>query len=910
MSIPKLTAAQRRLTFGREKPGSVDILGLAGASGAGVGAAVTAEAGETEPLNLNEVARQLATGTRLQPSTKPATEPLNLDEVAQTLRQAKPVPATGNVELAETAPIGVQDIIARLNEIENAPPLVGLKEPVVAPSAEVAEEDKLPWWQDLALGGAAYGLAATGVGLAPVTAGASLGLTAVAGTGMYLAAKQALTGKPPTLEEIAKETAIGFGVMYAGPLIKGVEKVTRVAARPFEKALGPVVDQVWQNVVVRPLNVPLPGLKKSIAELGQPAVERLEKSLPMVAKTFRRTSAQKALSTEIGEALGKETRLLKPAEAYEVMKGLRGTPIEELTEPRAKEVLARFEDRLRETKLDIRYENEFRSNLSKLLTKPIEQVETALGPGEAEKILKSVEWVITSNKPKIKDIHNSLEMIIRSPTMPDEMKVLAKDLWSFSAKTAAEVADAARKASNTYLIDRLIGYRGLASSTAKPGYVESKYGQLKGLFVPKDVELELDALHKVPYIARSWYSKWLMGPWKTGKVILRTSTHMRNILSNVMLNDIGGLPFYRVDIYMKALKELRNNGSMWKEFSRATGAGGTFSQEEIYQLGAGLKYGATMFDKLYSLYDRVVAPVRGLYRAEESWFKLAKYMHNRELGVGKADAALDAMKWTLNYGEVTPFIAHMRTTLMPFATWYFKAIPLVADAAVHHPLRVAKWIAFGLEAQNYALQQVGLSEEEWKSIESTLPDYFRKGLYLMMPWRDDQGRLNLLNLTYVIPGLGDLSEFYQRSVPETLIQNPFVTLASTLLSKKKFSGAPLYYDWEEPGTKFAKAFAYAWEQMMPAPVPGGTDWNALYRSLTDVTGEAPSVEQTLAGLAGFKLSPIDVNAYARRADAIKRIHEAEMATQMKKDLKQARTNDEVNSILERYRRLREREISP
>jgi hypothetical protein len=245
---------------------------------------------------------------------------------------------------------------------------------------------------------------------------------------------------------------------------------------------------------------------------------------------------------------------------------------------------------------------------------------------------------------------------------------------------------------------------------------------------------------------------------------------------------------------------------------------------------------------------------------------------------------------------------------MPFVRWYSKAIPLAAETAVKHPVRFGKWIAFGMELQNQALQAVGMNDSEWEAVQKNLPDYVKNGIYLLMPWRDKQRRLNLLNLTYMVPGIGDINELYQRSLPELVGGNPIVTTLATLQSKKKFGGAPLYHDWELPETKFAKTFAYIWEQLSPAIVPGGTDWNMMWNAISEKQG-APTPEEATAGLFGFKLKPIDEAANARRKVAIDRIYESEMQTQFQKELREAKGKD-VAKIMKKYQKIRESIAKP
>lgn len=701
-------------------------------------------------------------------------------------------------------------------------------------------------------------------------------------------------------------------------VLKGIDWIAHKPLAPVTRAMEPAGKWVWENITVKPESltskIPLVGPMAAAAtkfgrEHLQRAIERMAEEMPRTAATFRKTAAMKDLVTEAGRWLGFEMQTLTPTESYQVMKGLRGTPYEKLKSPRARQVLSNFEARLKEAALTPRYEVKLREQISKLLTSPVEEAETKIGVRGINKLLKTVE----SNLPKdakVKEIHKALAEVIEDPASSKDMVHFATSLYDLPANTPIAVADAARKAAHYNLIEKLKATKGLVSHIPKPGYVESVESGTKGWYLPKDVELELKALREIPQIARGWYQKWFMTPWKASKIILRPATHVRNTLSNLILNDIGGLPFYRADVYMDGLKGMRAGSSEWKDFVRMTGAGGTWSQQELYQLESGLRYGATMWDKLYNVFNKVAEPGRGLYQAEENMFKFSKYLYNiREQGMSKAEAALDAMKWTFNYAETTPFIAKTGKYAIPFVRWWSKALPMIAEAAVKHPVRVAKWIALGRELQLQAIQAVGLTDGEWDAIHDKLPEYIQNGLFLLMPWRDQKGRLNLLNLTYIVPGIGDIAEIYQRSLPELALQNPIVTIGATLLSKVKYGGAPLYFDWEDPGTKWAKAAAYIWEQLSPAIVPGGTDWNNLWDAIVEKEG-APTPEEALAGWFGFKLTPVDEAANARRQEAVRRIHESEIQTQMQRELRSAKTGEQAQKIMKKYQRAREGLLKP
>ena len=172
-----------------------------------------------------------------------------------------------------------------------------------------------------------------------------------------------------------------------------------------------------------------------------------------------------------------------------------------------------------------------------------------------------------------------------------------------------------------------------------------------------------------------------------------------------------------------------------------------------------------------------------------------------------------------------------------------------------------------------------------------------------MPWRDEQNRLQMLNLSYIIPGFGDISEI-GADPSGWLLGNPWVGIGSAIKTKVKYGGAPLYYDQEEPSTKFAKTLAYVWEQMVPSWIPGGVDWNAMWKTV-EGQEEAMTFWQQVGAASGFKLKPIDQIKMNKSRMMLDRIHQMEMGSQFKQDLKAARSNEELQEIFDRYSRLKE-----
>jgi hypothetical protein len=370
---------------------------------------------------------------------------------------------------------------------------------------------------------------------------------------------------------------------------------------------------------------------------------------------------------------------------------------------------------------------------------------------------------------------------------------------------------------------------------------------------------------------------------------------------------------------------MKVNSKQWKDYSRITGAGGTFTIDDVIRMTEGMKYSSTIFDQALNIYDRIAAPARTLYNAEEQMFKFAKYLHNLEKGLTKRDAAWDAMKWTFNYGEVTRATAFMRSNLAPFFTWQSKIFPLMAESIIKNPVQWAGVVGLYQAMQVGSLRNLGLSNEEVQYIDRIMPNYIKNGMFFTLPWRDQDGRLQLMNLTYIVPGFGDFSEMKEHPA-FGLIAHPLISIANAWMSNEKFSGAPLSYDWEPASTRLGKKLAYVWETLIPAPFPGGTDWEMLRNTFWERVApnlpvgtfegtpmEVPEAlrteplekrsltpSQAFLSFFGLKITPGKIEDWGRAKESLVRIQLGEIRTQFEKEYMRAQGDRERDAVTKKY----------
>lgn len=393
-----------------------------------------------------------------------------------------------------------------------------------------------------------------------------------------------------------------------------------------------------------------------------------------------------------------------------------------------------------------------------------------------------------------------------------------------------------------------------------------------------------------------------LNPWRIGKVVLRTGTHGRNLFSNLILNDIGGLPFYRMDIYGRALNDLVDKGKYYKIAREKGLLLPTYSHEEVGRLQRAFNEK----EGVMSVFHKIVKPATDLYQAEEQWFKLAKFMYHMEHEVKQGvmdvdDAVLAALESTFDYGTRAKGQAAVRRWAMPFATWTYKMAPYLARKSVEHPLRVGKWVAGIAYAQYYAAEKVLGSKEEWRELYKRFPEYQQGKNFMLIPFRDKLGRLQMLDLTYMLPW-GDVAELKSQGL-ERVLQNPVIATMADLTRNRDFADREIVRSYEKGEKEQYLRWAFhTYRAMTPTGFPGNYDWEMIARTW----GESPErgtktpAQATLAML-GLKITPMTKREVQLSHVARHEVERNELIADWNRDVKAAYRPGERSEIIRKYR---------
>jgi hypothetical protein len=164
----------------------------------------------------------------------------------------------------------------------------------------------------------------------------------------------------------------------------------------------------------------------------------------------------------------------------------------------------------------------------------------------------------------------------------------------------------------------------------------------------------------------------------------------------------------------------------------------------------GAKDPTTFWSKVIKAYKS--GPPSRLYQFEEQFFKLAKYIHNRQRGLSVIESVGDAQRWLFDYSTVSPFVSLGRRTFFPFITFQAKALPRIFETAIKHPLRLAKYWAAYEAVNRHSKTRLGLTDQQYQEVRENTPEYIRKGgMWILLPERDQNGNYQFVNMTYFMP---------------------------------------------------------------------------------------------------------------------------------------------------------------
>jgi hypothetical protein len=305
-----------------------------------------------------------------------------------------------------------------------------------------------------------------------------------------------------------------------------------------------------------------------------------------------------------------------------------------------------------------------------------------------------------------------------------------------------------------------------------------QYGMLSGRLVRSEIYDNVISsgfmlnLGDQAYVNIGSKGRKLTAIWKTIKVPLNPPTIARNTFSNAILIHLSGVPFYRVLPRMiEATREIvsYNNGDFAnaKHYQEMLARGvkqSSFTDQELI----------TMQDDMLDFLKSVDAKDLGLFGwlKLNTWQRLAQKASNIYQGievVGKTAIAIDVMdrqggsaddaflraqEYLFDYGDVPDIVRGLRQSPLgiPFLTFQYKVLPVLAKTALRNPMRFAPYVALSYALPALFMNAFDIDDDEYEQIKASMPDYIRGNPGLIpLPARDAEGRLQFLDTSYLYP---------------------------------------------------------------------------------------------------------------------------------------------------------------
>jgi hypothetical protein len=372
--------------------------------------------------------------------------------------------------------------------------------------------------------------------------------------------------------------------------------------------------------------------------------------------------------------------------------------------------------------------------------------------------------------------------------------------------------------------------------------------------------------------------------WKEGKTVLNPVSHANNVLSNLTMAHFAGVSYWDVGKYAGAARDLVKGDAMVDEAKEAGLFGGTFNRSDLMeQLPEQLKAMAQMSEsKAGMAADRVFnalsfflrKPAGKAYEAEDLFFRYLIYRDARKRGLDIDDAVDYSQQFIFTYDDLPKGARLARDFALPFFSYTYKVVPVLARTALEHPARYAAPAAalYTVNALMYAMAaSLGGGEDEdwWTVIRRYVTDpEFRDSARAMEkqerenlpPWMkgasatlatpkairlgmDDVTNLPVfLDVSRVFPG-GDLLDAHNNAGGIPILQpmmpsNPVLnTLATIVYNKDTFRGKDLVDANDTDAEAAAKRGKWLWQQFAPAVAIGNYHWDRALNVMANVTGQ-------------------------------------------------------------------------
>lgn|GEM_PF-6810383 len=433
-----------------------------------------------------------------------------------------------------------------------------------------------------------------------------------------------------------------------------------------------------------------------------------------------------------------------------------------------------------------------------------------------------------------------------------------------------------------------------------PGTKLAKFGNLEGKFVPQEVYDDLNQLRMVKQITDQSFVQWYLyahNAWKVGKTALNPTVHVNNVMSNFPLYDLSDSSWGAL---LRGGRQLIKGGPEY-ELAKSMGVFDVnMTQQELRNMATSMvdsfkgaetnpAHAATnLARKTWNLTGGLMIKA---YQAEDNVFRLGVFIDRLEKGGTPEYAAAEAKRWLIDYNINAPVVQAARNTIIPFAAYTYRVVPLLYEAATLRPWKFAKWAAAGHLVNEVGEKYGGSDTPKERAlmpskekggvfgIPGMPPQMIKLPTHLMSPeMREKLGVGNIsqyLDITRWIPG-GDVMDASGDRKMIPFLPAPLqpggigFAIGQTLVGYDQFTGKKLVGMGISDAENAKIQGKYLLQQILPnnPAVPGSFAQDKIIRSISGMPSAMADrlpLWQAIAQTTGFKIKPADLNIMQARA---------------------------------------------
>lgn len=454
------------------------------------------------------------------------------------------------------------------------------------------------------------------------------------------------------------------------------------------------------------------------------------------------------------------------------------------------------------------------------------------------------------------------------------------------------------------------------------------YGPLAGAYIRKEIARDIQPVFS-GFNNQGDLSKTVntifqierksMAMFKVAKTAFNVPTIIRNIGSNIIQLNMSGTPLHDIPgLLIKSASAMKTKDKFYVEGLRNGIFKTNWSEAEI---GEVLDTVRTMQKtSIMQMYGQI-GKLAKFYGKIDDFYKLAKFIEQREKGIDISKAAIEAHKWGMDYSLAHPAIKIARQHIMPFVSYQYKIAPLIAETLAKRPWVLAKYAAIPYLMYEAAKQTLSLTDNDFEKLKKDLPLYIKKtGSYAVLPWKSPEGNVQWVNLEYFLPWgnvmaiARDVKEGHPRElIGDMGIGNPFLDVYSAIKTAKgdtppkdPFSGREIWNALDTPTEKSLKLAEWLYGKWAPSMLTReGAGGYTLRVGEKDRYGRTISPEQAAGRWVG-----LNIIAPTTQQGAIeKRAREKELLSSLYRILKDPTITEEKkqrarDEFLKRAREIR------